>query len=141
MPLLTINVTATETIPVRQEQDVIPLISSIRQQAIQLGMNLLNQTKLSTAISELTRNMLNYAGGGEVTIDQLKRDKQRGLRIIFADKGPGIANISQAMENGYSSGMGMGLGLPGAKRLVDEFLITSVVGQGTTVTISKWANG
>ena len=116
------------------------LVALIRQHSGQVGLTLLDQTKVTTATSELTRNMLNYADQGQVTIDQLTRGKQRGIRLTFADNGPGIADISQAMENGYSSSSGLGLGLPGAKRLMDEFHITSVVGQGTTVMIAKWTD-
>ncbi|GAB3784319.1 anti-sigma regulatory factor [Spirosoma horti] len=113
----------------------------VRMQAVLIGMSLLNQTKLLTAASELARNMLNYAKGGDVTIDLVNRDKQTGIRLIFADKGPGIADINLAMQDDYSTGSGMGLGLPGSRRLVSEFSIDSTVGQGTTVTIIKWTNG
>lgn len=136
----TTNVTATETVFVEHQKDIMLLISLIRQQASQVGLTVLDQTKVITATSELTRNMLNYAGKGQVIIDQLARGKQRGVRLTFADNGPGITDIDQAMGNGYSSGLGLGLGLPGAKRLMDEFHITSVVGQGTTVTIAKWTD-
>lgn len=136
----TTNVTATETVFVEHQKDIMLLISLIRQQASQVGLTVLDQTKVITATSELTRNMLNYAGKGQVIIDQLARGKQRGVRLTFADNGPGITDIDQAMGNGYSSGLGLGLGLPGAKRLMDEFYITSVVGQGTTVTIAKWTD-
>ncbi len=116
------------------------LVALIRQQAGQVGLTSLDQTKLITATSELTRNMLNYADKGQVIINQLSRGKQQGIQLTFEDQGPGIADIDQAMENGYSSGLGLGLGLPGAKRLMDEFHITSTVGQGTTVTIAKWTD-
>ena len=136
----TTNVTATETVFIGHEKDIVLLVALIRQHSGQIGLTLLDQTKLTTATSELTRNMLNYAEKGQVTIDQLTRGKQRGIRLTFADHGPGIADIDQAMENGYSSGLGLGLGLPGTKRLMDEFHIASVVGQGTTVTIAKWTD-
>ncbi|WP_461071168.1 anti-sigma regulatory factor [Spirosoma horti] len=123
------------------ERDVIHLMGYVRMQAVLIGMSLLNQTKLLTAASELARNMLNYAKGGDVTIDLVNRDKQTGIRLIFADKGPGIADINLAMQDDYSTGSGMGLGLPGSRRLVSEFSIDSTVGQGTTVTIIKWTNG
>ncbi len=116
------------------------LVTLIRQHASLVGLTSLDQTKLITATSELTRNMLNYADKGQVIIDQLTRGNQRGVQLTFADNGPGIADIDQAMEDGYSSGLGLGLGLPGAKRLMDEFHIASVVGQGTTVTIAKWTD-
>ena len=136
----TTNVTVTETVLIGHEKDIVSLVALIRQQSGQIGLTLLDQTKLITATSELTRNMLNYAEKGQVIVDQLTRGTQRGIRLTFADQGPGIADIDQAMENGYSSGLGLGLGLPGTKRLMDEFHIASVVGQGTTVTIAKWTD-
>jgi serine/threonine-protein kinase RsbT len=141
MPTPTIKVTATETMAIGVERDVIHLTAYVRTQAVLMGMSVLNQTKLITAASELARNMLNYASGGNVIIELVNRDRQTGIRLIFADKGPGIANIELAMQNAYSTGSGMGLGLPGARRLVSEFSIESTVGQGTTVTIIKWTNG
>lgn len=141
MPTPTIKVTATEAITVQTERDVVQLTTYVRKQAGLLGMSLLDQTKLMTAASELARNMLNYAGGGDVQIDLVNGGKQVGLRLIFMDKGPGIADIKLAMQDAYSTGRGLGLGLPGTKRLVSEFSIDSTVGQGTTVTIIKWTNG
>ncbi|WP_461136111.1 anti-sigma regulatory factor [Spirosoma lituiforme] len=141
MPTPTIKVTATEAITVQTERDVVQLTTYVRKQAGLLGMSLLDQTKLMTAASELARNMLNYAGGGDVQIDLVNGGKQVGIRLIFMDKGPGIADIKLAMQDAYSTGRGLGLGLPGTKRLVSEFSIDSTVGQGTTVTIIKWTNG
>lgn len=141
MPTPTINVTATEIFSVRHESDVVPFISRVRQLANRLGMSLLNQTKLSTAASELARNMLNYAQGGEVCLEQVSRVGKTGVRLTFTDRGPGIADIDRAMQDGYSTGAGLGLGLPGAKRLTNEFDLTSVVGEGTTVTVIKWTHG
>ena len=141
MPISTINVTATEEHVIRREQDVNGLTNRLRLQAGQLGMSLLNQTKLITAASELARNMLNYANGGEVVIEQISQGAKTGIRLIFTDKGPGIADIEQAMQNGFSTGTGLGLGLPGAKRLSNHFSISSTVGQGTTISLIKWTNG
>ena len=141
MPTPTIKVTATEAITVQTERDVVQLTTYVRKQAGLLGMSLLDQTKLMTAASELARNMLNYAGGGDVQIDLVNGGKQVGIRLIFMDKGPGIADIKLAMQDAYSTGRGLGLGLPGTRRLVSEFSIDSTVGQGTTVTIIKWTNG
>lgn len=141
MPTPSIKVTATETMAIGVERDVVHLTAYVRTQALLLGMSVLNQTKLITAASELARNMLNYANGGNVTIDLINRNKQTGIRLMFADKGPGIPNIELAMQDDYSTGSGMGLGLPGARRLVSEFSIDSTIGQGTTVTIIKWTNG
>lgn len=136
----TIDVTTSETLSVRQESDVILLTNQIRQQAVRIGMSLLKQTKISTAASELARNMLVYGGGGTVQLEGVRRSSQIGIRLTFNDKGPGIASIDQAMQVGYSTGTGLGLGLPGAKQLADEFRLISVPGEGTTVTILKWAN-
>lgn len=133
-----INVTAVESMAIWQEQDVVPLIWRVRQLAAQLGMNVLNQTKIITATSELSRNMLNHASGGDVKIELVSRGQQSGIRLTFSDKGPGIADIDLAMQRGYSSGSGLGLGLSGAKQLVNEFSIDSTIGAGTTVTIIKW---
>lgn len=140
MPTPTIKVTATEALAIHVERDVVLLTTYVRKQAGLLGMSVLNQTKLITAASELARNMLNYASGGDVQVELLSRGKQVGIRLVFMDKGPGIADITQAMQDAYSTGQGLGLGLPGAKRLVSEFFIDSTVGQGTTVTIIKWTN-
>lgn len=140
MPIPTISVTATETRPIGTDKDVVHLIGHVRQQAGRVGMTLLNQTKLITAASELARNMLNYAGGGEATVELVRREKQVGVRLIFADSGPGIADLTLAMRDDYSSGSGLGLGLPGARRLSSEFFIDTTVGKGTTVTIIKWTN-
>lgn len=136
----TIEVAATETLVVRRESDVILLTNHIRQQALRMGMSTLDQTKLSTAASELARNMLIHGGGGSAQLETVSRGLHTGIRLTFTDRGPGIADIDLAMQSGYSTGGGMGLGLPGAKRLTDEFQIDSVVGEGTTVTILLWAN-
>ncbi|GAB2527862.1 anti-sigma regulatory factor [Spirosoma aerophilum] len=131
----------TDTIAIANEKDVGQLIGRVRLQAGLIGMTLLNQTKLITAASELARNMLTYAGGGEVGIDIVSRDKKSGIQLIFTDKGPGITDLPLAMKDGYTTGSGLGMGLPGAKRLASEFSINTVVGQGTTVSIIKWTNG
>ena len=137
----TIDVTGSETLSIRQQSDVIQLTSRIRQQALLIRMSTLNQTKLSTAASELARNVLLHGGGGSVQLEQIRRASQTGIRLIFTDRGPGIADLNQALQPGYSTGTGMGLGLSGAKQLADAFHLTSTVGEGTTVTILKWANG
>jgi len=104
-------------------------------------MGLVNQTKLITAASELVRNMLRYGNGGVCLIEVVTRGRDNGIRLTFEDKGPGIADVGLALKDGYSTGKSLGLGLPGAKRLVNEFDIKSKPGEGTTVTILKWANG
>jgi len=127
--------------PVEREQDVVPFRSRVKEYAVKIKMGLVNQTKLITAASELVRNMLRYGNGGNVLIEVVSRGRDSGIRLTFVDQGPGIADISIALKDGYSTGKSLGLGLPGARRLVNEFDIQSVVGKGTTVTIIKWANG
>lgn len=141
MPTSIINVTATEALVIQHEPDVNLLINRLRLQAGQMGMGVLNQTKLITAASELVRNMLIYANRGEVVIEQIHQGNKTGIRLTFRDKGPGIADVEKAMQDGFSTGKGLGLGLPGAKRLSNQFSIASTVGQGTTVTLIKWTNG
>lgn len=130
-----------DSLSITREQDVVPFRNRVKEVAVKIGMGLVNQTKLITAASELVRNMLRYAGGGDVRIEVVSRGRESGVRLIFSDKGPGIANIPQAMQDGFSTGKSLGLGLPGTKRLVSEFAIQSTVGVGTTVTIVKWKNG
>ena len=126
---------------IEKEQDVVPFRNRVKEYAVKLGMSLVNQTKLITAASELVRNMLKYAGGGKVLIEAVNEGRNNGVRLTFEDKGPGIKDIAMAMKDGYSSGKSLGVGLPGTKRLVNEFDIKSTVGEGTTVTILKWKNG
>ncbi|HVD96717.1 MAG TPA: anti-sigma regulatory factor [Cytophagaceae bacterium] len=126
---------------IAKEQDVVPFRSRVKEYAVKIGMSLVNQTKLITAASELVRNMLRYAKGGIVLIEVVSKGRDNGLRITFEDKGPGIADLELAMKDGYTTGKTLGLGLPGAKRLVNEFEIRSEVGVGTTVIITKWKNG
>lgn len=127
-----------ETIKVASEQDVVLIRQRLKEYATKIGMTLLNQTKLITAASELVRNILVYAGQGEVIIEVVSDRIQTGIKVIFKDQGPGIADIKQAMQDGYSTARSMGLGLPGAKRLVNYFDIQSTPGHGTTVTIIRW---
>lgn len=124
-----------------KEQDVVPFRNRVKEYAVKIGMSLLNQTKLITGASELVRNMLKYAGGGTVNIEVLSRTRDSGIRLTFADKGPGIPDVKKAMQDGFTTGNSMGLGLPGTKRLMNEFDIQSEVGKGTTITIIKWKNG
>lgn len=126
---------------IQKEQDVVPFRNRVKEYATKIGMGLVNQTKLITAASELVRNMLRYANGGEAFIEVVSDGRNNGVRLVFADKGPGIADLKQAMKDGFSTGKSLGLGLPGTRRLVNEFDIKSAVGQGTTVTILKWKNG
>ena len=126
---------------IEKEQDVVPFRNRVKEYAVKIGMSLVNQTKLITAASELVRNMLKYANGGVVLIEVISQGRDNGIRLTFQDKGPGIPDITLAMKDGYSSGKSLGIGLPGTKRLVNEFDIKSIVGEGTTVTIIKWKNG
>lgn len=130
-----------DTMNIEKEQDVVPFRNRVKEFAVKIGMSLVNQTKLITAASELVRNMLKYAGGGKVLIEAITEGRDNGIRLTFQDKGPGIKDISLAMKDGYSSGKSLGIGLPGTKRLVNEFDINSEVGKGTTVSIIKWKNG
>lgn len=138
---MTILPLAKDTLKVYKEQDVILLRNRVKEHAVKIKMGLVNQTKLITAASELVRNMLRYGGGGETTIEVVTRGRDNGIRLTFKDQGPGIPDVVQAMMDGFSTGKSLGLGLPGAKRLMNEFNIKSEVGKGTTVTVLKWANG
>ena len=120
------------------ENDIVMARQLVRHYAKQLRMGIVDQTRVTTAVSELLRNMYNYAGGGEVIISSGLVDKKDALIITCSDSGPGIEDLELAMSDGYTSGMGMGYGLPGAKRLVDRFEIQSKVNVGTTVRIIKW---
>ena len=132
----------SETIQIKTEQDTVFLRNRIAEYAGKIKMGLVNQTKLLTASSELVRNMLRYAGGGIVLCEVVSQSiLQKGIRLTFMDRGPGIANIAEAMKDGFSTGKSLGLGLPGAKRLVNLFEISSQVGAGTKIMILKWING
>jgi serine/threonine-protein kinase RsbT len=128
----------SEKLPVRSEQDVVIVRQFARTRAKDLGFSLVDQTKLVTAASELARNSLVHGGGGTVQMDTLREGVRTGLRLVFEDKGPGIANIELALKDGYTTGDGLGLGLGGAKRLVNEFEITSRPGSGTRIVITRW---
>lgn len=130
-----------DTMVIGKEQDVVPYRNRVKEFAVKIGMSLVNQTKLITAASELVRNMLKYANGGVTTIEVITKGRENGIRLVFADKGPGIPDLKLAMKDGFSTGKSLGLGLPGAKRLSSEFDVKSTVGKGTTVTIIKWKNG
>lgn len=126
---------------IAREIDVIPFRNRVKEYTAKIGMGLVNQTKLITSASELARNMLKYAKGGKVIIEVVNRGREIGIRLTFKDQGPGIADVGQAMKDGFSTTNSLGLGLPGTKRLVSEFKIESEVGKGTTVTVIKWKNG
>ncbi|OZI08039.1 anti-sigma regulatory factor [Siphonobacter sp. BAB-5385] len=126
---------------IHKDQDVVILRNRVKEYATKIGMGLVNQTKLITGTSELVRNMLRYAQGGEVLIEVVSRGRENGIRLTFSDRGPGIADLDKAMQDGFSTGRSLGLGLPGTKRLMSEFSIKSAPGEGTTVTVIKWKNG
>ncbi|MFI9591960.1 anti-sigma regulatory factor [Nonomuraea sp. NPDC052265] len=119
--------------------DVVMVRQIVRTLAIEAGLSLVDQTKIVTAASELARNALVYAGGGDVRIDLVENGRKRGLKLIFSDEGPGIPDLDKALTDGFTTGGGMGLGLGGSRRLVDEFDLISAPGKGTTVTVTKWA--
>ena len=123
---------------IQSAEDVVAVRQAVRQRAVELGFSLVDQTKIVTAASELARNTLQYGGGGTVTLEGLEEAGRRGLRLVFEDRGPGIANLDLAMKDGYSTGGGLGLGLSGARRLSNEFHVDSRPGQGTRVTIVRW---
>ena len=127
-----------ETLPLRTSEDVVVARQQVRARAVEHGFSLIDQTKLVTAASELARNALHYGGGGTMAIEVIVDDRRRGIRLTFQDEGPGIADIALALKDGYTTGGGLGLGLGGAKRLVNEFGIESKPGSGTKVTIARW---
>ncbi|MFD0941040.1 anti-sigma regulatory factor [Pedobacter boryungensis] len=130
-----------DTVQVLKETDVVFLRNRVKEVAVKIKMGLVNQTRLLTAASELVRNMMRYANGGVCMIEVVSSGRMNGVRLTFSDSGPGIPDIAAAMRDGFSTGRSLGLGLPGTKRLVNEFDIKSKVGEGTVVTILKWANG
>lgn len=120
------------------DEDVVRVRQCVRAHAVAAKLSLVDQTKLVTAASELARNTLVHGGGGEATIETIANGTRRGVRIVFSDKGPGIADIELALTDGYTSGGGLGLGLGGARRLVDEFELDTAPDTGTTVSVTKW---
>ena len=127
------------SLDVTVEQDVVAARQTVRKLATQCGMRLVDQTKLITAASELARNTVIYGGGGHMDWSIVEKGVRKGLRLTFRDEGPGIADLKLAMTDGWTSGNGLGLGLTGTKRLVDDFDIDTGPGRGTRVTIVKWA--
>lgn len=123
---------------IQASDDVVRVRQQVRVHAVSVGLSLVDQTKIVTAASELARNMLDYGGGGIVTMEKLDDGIKRGLRLTFEDHGPGIPDIQQALKDGFTSGTGLGLGLGGARRLCNEFSIESTPGVGTKVTIARW---
>jgi serine/threonine-protein kinase RsbT len=133
MPTLT-----SEHQTIESSEDVVVVRQRVRARAVEIGLSLVDQTKLVTAASELARNALEHGGGGRAQIEVVNDRHRRGVRITFEDSGPGIADLQQALKDGFSSRGGLGLGLGGAKRLSNEFDIRSQPGEGTRVTITRW---
>jgi serine/threonine-protein kinase RsbT len=131
------SVVASETVPIRSEPDMVTVRRLVREAAARTGLSLVDQTKLVTAASELARNTLIYGGGGTMQLETLNGPRL-GIRLIFVDEGPGIPDLDLALRDGFTTGTGLGLGLSGSKRLVNEFEIDSKVGQGTRVAVTRW---
>ena len=129
---------AEQTLPIRVGSDLVLVRQAVRTTAAELRFSLVDQTKIVTAASELARNTYEHGGGGRVRIEVLEAPPRRGLKLVFEDEGPGIPNIELALKDGYTTGNGLGLGLGGAKRLVNEFAIESEPGRGTRVTVVRW---
>ena len=128
----------SEQVAVREQHDIVSVRQVMRSWSLSLGLGLVDLTKLVTAASEIARNTVEYGGGGTLQIEELRDGLRQGVRLVFEDQGPGISDIDRAMTDGYSTGTGMGLGLGGTRRLVDEFEISSTPGVGTRVVITKW---
>ena len=132
------SVSKNEVLPIRVSDDVVLVRQAVRKWSIEQGFSLVDQTKMITAASELARNTLDYGGGGTVRLEALEERGRKGLRLTFEDQGPGIPDLELALTDGYTTGKGLGMGLSGSKRLVNEFEIHSRVGEGTRVTITRW---
>jgi serine/threonine-protein kinase RsbT len=136
--MLSGTVEKTEVIPIATSSDVVLVRQRVRIWATELKFSLVDLTKIVTAASELGRNTLEHGGGGSMEMSILQNGMRRGIQLRFVDQGPGIADVNLALKDGYTSGGGMGLGLGGSKRLMNEFKIETVVGGGTTVTVIRW---
>lgn len=131
-------VTKHETLAIRSESDVVIVRQVVRKWSAEIGFSLVDQTKIVTAASELARNTLVHGGGGEALLEALTEGTRKGLRLSFIDRGPGIADLTLALKDGYTTGGGLGLGLSGSRRLMNEFEVASRVGEGTRVTVARW---
>jgi serine/threonine-protein kinase RsbT len=127
-----------DTLPIRTSSDVVVARQKVREWALELKFTIVDQTKIVTAASELARNTLDHGHGGKVTLEVLDDSPRKGLKLLFEDDGPGIADLTAALRDGFTTGGGMGLGLGGSKRLVNDFNIESEVGKGTKVTVVRW---
>ena len=128
----------SDTLELRSGADVVNARQTVRLWCVDVGFSLVDQTKMVTAASELARNTIDYGGGGTMRLDSVEDGSRRGLRLTFEDTGPGIPDVQRALQDGFTSGKGLGLGLGGARRLVNEFDISSKVGEGTRVVITRW---
>jgi len=133
-----VHVERTSTLEVRTSEDVVKVRQEVRNRTAAAGFSLVDQTKFVTAASEIARNTIDHGGGGIARVETIFSAGKRGVRLVFEDAGPGIADIALAMQDGYSSGGGLGMGLPGAKRLSNEFCVESTPGKGTKVTLVRW---
>ena len=132
------NVEKHDSLPIATDDDIVRVRQRVRDWAVSLGFSLVDQTKLVTAASELARNTLIYGRGGTLILEAVQNERKRGLRLTFEDQGPGIADLDQALKDGFTTGDGLGLGLSGARRLSQDFSITSRPGEGTRVMIARW---
>ena len=132
------NSKKVETMPVLTFDDVVRVRQKVRSRAIEMGFSLVDQTTLVTTASELARNTMDHGGGGEFRLEALNEENRSGLRLTFEDHGPGIEDVGLALKDGYSTGGGLGLGLGGSKRLLNEFNILSRPGEGTRITVTRW---
>jgi len=132
------TISKTDSLPLHNEGDVVQARQAVRTVSKDIGFNLVNQTKIVTAASELARNALIHGGGGVMRWEALVDGVRVGLRLTFEDQGPGIPDIERALTDGWSSGNGLGLGLSGARRLVNEFELSTEVGKGTTIVVTRW---
>jgi serine/threonine-protein kinase RsbT len=127
-----------DELPINTGDDVVRVRQAVRARASAARLSLVDQTKLITAASELARNTLVHGGSGVARVETVQRDGRPGVKAVFTDDGPGIVDVEKALTDGYTTGSGLGLGLGGSRRLVDEFVLETAVGQGTTVTVIKW---
>ena len=132
------TVERSEVLEIRASNDIVRVRQRMREWAVEAGFSLVDQTKVVTAASELARNTLVHGGSGVARVETVERQGRRGVKAVFTDHGPGIVDVEKALTDGYTTGSGLGLGLGGSRRLVDEFVLETAVGQGTTVTVIKW---
>jgi len=133
-----VNVEKHDSLSIVTDDDIVRVRQRVRDWAVTLGFSLVDQTKLVTAASELARNTLVYGGGGTLLMEVVVNNRKRGLRLTFEDKGPGIADVDLALKDGFTTGKGLGLGLSGARRLSQDFELTSCPDEGTRVVIARW---